>query len=134
MVAVSVIYADSDDEARLLALSSEMNIVQRSTGHTGLLPSIVEAKARTFTETERALVDGAMSTHLDGSSGTVQKGLAALVEHPNADEVMLSTRTHTYDARVHSNELIAQRWLPTAGKDRHRQEQSAIEHPRIRPI
>jgi luciferase family oxidoreductase group 1 len=107
MVAASVICADTDDEARQLSLSSALNILQRSTGRMGPLPSVAEAAARSFTESEQALIDDAMNSHIIGSPDTVQKGLAALVERVHADELMVSTRTHSYEARARSYELLA---------------------------
>jgi alkanesulfonate monooxygenase SsuD/methylene tetrahydromethanopterin reductase-like flavin-dependent oxidoreductase (luciferase family) len=114
MVAASVICADTDEEARRLALSGALNILQRSTGRMGPLPSVEEASARVFTESEQALIDDAMSTHIIGDPDSVHKGLAALVERVDADELMLSTRTHCYEARAHSYELIARRWMHPA--------------------
>jgi luciferase family oxidoreductase group 1 len=111
MVAVSLICADTDDEAHKLALSNALNILQRSTGRMGPLPSIEEAAAHTFTEAEQALVDDATSTHIVGDPEAVNKGLATLVERTDADEVMISTRTHSYDARLHSYELVADGWV-----------------------
>jgi luciferase family oxidoreductase group 1 len=110
MVAASVICADTTEEARRLSLSGALNILQRSTGRMGPLPSIEEARAHTFTEAEQTLVDEALSTHLIGDADSVQKGLAALVERTDANEVMISTRTHSYEARLHSYELVAHRW------------------------
>jgi luciferase family oxidoreductase group 1 len=111
MVAVSLICADTDDEAHKLALSNALNILQRSTGRMGPLPSIEEAAAHTFTEAEQALVDDATSTHIVGDPEAVNKGLATLVERTDADEVMISTRTHSYDARLNSYELVADGWV-----------------------
>jgi luciferase family oxidoreductase group 1 len=112
MVAASVICADTDEEARRLALSSALNIIQRSTGRMGPLPSVEEASTRKFSESEQTLVDDAMSTHIIGSADSVHKGLAALAERTDADELMLSTRTHSYDARARSYELVARTWTP----------------------
>jgi luciferase family oxidoreductase group 1 len=111
MVAASVICAESDEQARRLSLSSALNILQRSTGRMGPLPSVDEASAHVFTESEQALVDAALSTHIIGSPETVHQGLAALVERVGADEVIISTRTHSYEARVRSYELVARAWM-----------------------
>jgi luciferase family oxidoreductase group 1 len=111
MVAASVICADTDEEAHRLSLSNALNILQRSTGRLGPLPSVEEALARTFTESEQALIDESMSSHLIGNPETVHKGLASLVERVSADEAMISTRTHSYEARAHSYELVARGWI-----------------------
>ncbi|MGC1238083.1 MAG: LLM class flavin-dependent oxidoreductase [Acidimicrobiales bacterium] len=110
MVAASVICADTDAEAHRLALSSALNILQRSTGRMGPLPSLEEASARVFSSSEQTLINDAMSTHIIGDPDSVHKGLTTLVERVDADELILSTRTHSYDARVRSYELIARRW------------------------
>jgi luciferase family oxidoreductase group 1 len=114
MVAASVICADTDEEARRLALSSAFNILQRSTGRMGPLPSIEEASARVFSESEQALIDDALSTHIIGNPDAVLKGLTTLVDRVDANELMLSTRTHSYDARLHSYELVARGWSNSA--------------------
>jgi luciferase family oxidoreductase group 1 len=111
MVAVSVICAETNEEAHRLSLSNALNILQRSTGRMGPLPSVEEASARTFTESEQALIDESMSSHLIGSPETVHTGLAGLIERVNADEVMISTRTHSYEARARSYELVAAGWV-----------------------
>jgi luciferase family oxidoreductase group 1 len=111
MVAASVICAETDEEAQRLSLSNALNILQRSTGRMGPLPSVEEASARTFSESEQALIDESMSSHLIGNPDTVHEGLSKLVERVGAEEVMISTRTHSYDARARSYELVAQRWM-----------------------
>jgi alkanesulfonate monooxygenase SsuD/methylene tetrahydromethanopterin reductase-like flavin-dependent oxidoreductase (luciferase family) len=108
-VAASVICAGTDEEAHRLSLSNALSILERSTGRMGPLASVEEASARTFSDSEQALVDESMSSHLIGSPETVHQGLSALVERVHADEAMISTRTHSYEARARSYELVAQR-------------------------
>ena len=100
MVAASVICADTDEEARRLSLSNALNILQRSSGRMGPLPSVDEGSAHIFGETEQAFVHDAMSTRIIGSPDTVFRGLSSLVSRAEADEVMVSTRTHSYQARA----------------------------------
>jgi luciferase family oxidoreductase group 1 len=110
MVAVSVICAPTDEEARWLAGSSALSTLQLRTGRLGLLPSPEEAEAYQFTPGERVLVDEAMANHLIGSPETVHQGLVELVQRTDADEIMLSTRAHSYEARVRSLSLVSERW------------------------
>ena len=51
-----------------------------------------------------------MSTHLIGDPKIVTEGLRALQSRTGADEVMLSTRSHSYETRLRSLSLIAQSW------------------------
>jgi luciferase family oxidoreductase group 1 len=110
MVAVSVICAPTDEEARWLSGSSALSILQLRTGRLGLLPSPEEAANYEFSPAEAALVEETMSTHLIGSPETVHQGLLDLVSRTDADEIMLSTRAHSYEARLRSLTLVAQGW------------------------
>lgn len=115
MVAASVICAPSEQEAHWLAGSNALNIVQRNSGRMGPLPSPEEAESYAFTPEESASVNEAMRSHIVGDVATVHEGLNALVTRTDANEVMLSTRTHSYDARARSFALIAEAWgLPDA--------------------
>jgi len=110
MVAVSVLCAQTEEEARWLAGSTALSVVQRRVGKLGPLPSPQEAQAYPFTHAERGIADGAMSTHVIGDPDTVHEGLVRLVERTHADELMLSTRTHDFHARAESFTLVARTW------------------------
>lgn len=110
MVAVSVLCAPSVAEAQWLSGSSALSILQLRTGRPGLLPSPEEAEAYPFTPGELALVQDAMSTHIIGDPDTVREDLLALQGRTGADEFMLSTRAHSYEARIQSLTLVAQNW------------------------
>jgi luciferase family oxidoreductase group 1 len=114
MVAVSVICAPSDEEARWLSGSSALSILGMHTGRPGPLASPEEAAAYDFTSTERQLVDTVMATHVIGDPAHVSAGLSALVERTGADELIISTRLHSLDARLLSLELVASLSLDAA--------------------
>ncbi len=110
MVAVSVLCAPTASEAQYLAGSSALTALQRRTGAIGLLPSPDEAAAYPFSDEERAFVDESLASHVVGDPATVKRGLVELVDRTHADELMLSTRTHAYEAREQSYRLIAESW------------------------
>lgn len=110
MVAVTVLCAHSDEEARWLAGSSALNILQRQLGRAGPLPSPEEAAAYPFTAAERVLIGEATASHVIGDPGLVVDGLKKLVERTAADELILSTRVHDYESRRRSFELVAAEW------------------------
>jgi luciferase family oxidoreductase group 1 len=110
MVAVSVLCAPSDAEARWLAQSSALSILQLRTGRFGEFPSPEEGAAYPYTAADRALVAEAMATHLIGSPEAVRMGLAELIARTGADELMISTRAHSFEARARSAELVAEAW------------------------
>ncbi len=64
-----------------------------------------------------------MSSHLIGTPETVLEGMIRLQERTQADELMISTRMHSYEARVRSLSLVAERWgleAPELGRRRRR--------------
>jgi luciferase family oxidoreductase group 1 len=120
MVAASVICAPSEEEAKWLSGSSALSIVQMRTGRPGLLPSPQEAAAYSFTPMEEAIAAEAMSTHLIGDPDTVASGLLHLQQRTAANELMISTRVHSLEARLESLALVARAWgtAGTRGQDR----------------
>ncbi len=116
MVAVSVLCAPSAEEARWLAGPSALTILQLRTGRLGPVPTPEEAADYRFTRAEQQLVDAATSTHLVGDPETVRQGLVDLQTRTGADELMLSTRAHSFEARAQSLTLVADAW-PMADAD-----------------
>ena len=110
MVAVSVLCAATDEEARWLSGSTALSVLQRRTGKMGLLPSPEEAQNYTFTSAETEIIDEALASHVIGDPAIVLEGLEKLQARTDADELMLSTRTHSYEARVQSFTLVAKAW------------------------
>jgi len=110
MVAVSVICAPTVGEAKWLAGSTALNILQRRTGHVGLLPSPEEADVYPFASDDIAIIEEAIASHVIGDPAIVREGLVQLQERTSANELMISTRTHSFEARKRSFSLIAESW------------------------
>jgi luciferase family oxidoreductase group 1 len=110
MVAASVICAPSEEEARWLAGSSALSIVQMRTGRPGEMPSPDEAAAYEFSPIELEIAADAMSSHVIGEPSTVVDGLTRLQERTAADEIMISTRIHSYESRIQSLALVGEAW------------------------
>jgi luciferase family oxidoreductase group 1 len=110
MIAASVICAATEEEARWLSGSSALNILQRSTGRMGPLPTPDEAARYEFTASDRVVIDDALASHIIGDPDVVRAGLEALAARTGATELMLSTRVHDYATRERSYALIAEAW------------------------
>jgi luciferase family oxidoreductase group 1 len=110
MVAASVICASSERDALWLSGSSALSIVQMRTGRLGQLPSPEEAADYSFTPIEEEIAAEAMSTHFIGDPESVVRGLSLLRERTAADEIMVSTRVHSLEARITSHALLAEAW------------------------
>ena len=114
MVAASVLCAPTLEEATWLAGSTALGILQRRSGRIGLLASPEEAAAHHFTTEEEAYVNETIASHVIGDPATVRDGLAALQRRTSADELMLSTRTHSFEARLRSFTLLAEAWASSS--------------------
>ncbi len=110
MVAVTVLCAPTDEEARWLSGSSALSTLQLRSGRLGLLPSPEDAESYPFTPEERSIVEEAMASHLIGEPEAVRQGLVQLERRTEADELMISTRVHSYEARLRSLALVAGSW------------------------
>ena len=110
MVAASVLCADTADEARWLAGPSALTVLQLRTGTLGPVVSPEEAAAYPYTDQERSIIEAATADHAVGDPDAVHRRLAALVERTGADELMVSTRAHSFEVRARSLTLVAERW------------------------
>jgi luciferase family oxidoreductase group 1 len=113
MVCSWVICADTDEEARRLASSSEMSMRMLFRGELIPVPSVEKALA--FLERENAMTPFAHPSlpaarprrRIVGSPETVRAKMEALVEEYQADEVMVVTITFDHGARRRSYEMLA---------------------------
>jgi len=110
MVAASVLCADTDEEARYLAGPSRLTMLQLRRGTPSPVVSPEEAAAYPYTESEQALIDATTAEHSVGDPDTVHRSLTALVERTGADELLLSTRAHSFETRARSLTLVAERF------------------------
>ena len=116
LLTISVICAETDEEADRLASSLDLSGLRRATGEYAPLPSVEDALAYPYTEVDRRYIRGNRANHFIGSPETVRAGIEALVAETFADEVMISTMAHGHAERRRSYELVAEAFgLPTAG-------------------
>jgi luciferase family oxidoreductase group 1 len=129
IVAVWVVCAGSDDEARRLAASAMMSFKLLQRGR--LIPVPPVERAIRFLEEERAAAPAEAGPHASGPGGpaysrgsrrrivgspaTVRAGLEDVAKEYGADEVMVVTITYDHAARRRSYELIADAFGLSAG-------------------
>jgi luciferase family oxidoreductase group 1 len=112
MLGVNVICADTDDEAMWLAGSGALAILRLRQGRPDVYPSPEEASLHPYTPIERESVRSWTAAHVVGDSTTVKAGLDELVERTGADELMITTNTHSPQARRRSYSLVADAMEP----------------------
>jgi luciferase family oxidoreductase group 1 len=108
ILALGVVCAETDGEARRQASSGELGMVRFLQGiRDRPMPSVEEALAHRYDDHEQALRAGRSAHVLVGDVARVRDALAALVAASGADEVMVLTHVHDHDTRKRSYELVA---------------------------
>jgi len=107
-VAVFVVCADTEAEARRLALSRELFLLWLYTGRSGAYPSAAEAEGYPYSERERAIVEHTRQRTIAGTPEQVRGRLLALGTEYGVDEFVIVSITHDGKARLRSYELLAE--------------------------
>jgi luciferase family oxidoreductase group 1 len=108
MLGVNVVCADTDEEATWLAGSGALAILRLRQGRPSEYPSPQEAADHPYTPMERETVRAWTASHVVGSPATVRRGLEDLAARTGADELMITTNTHSPEARRTSYRLVAE--------------------------
>jgi alkanesulfonate monooxygenase SsuD/methylene tetrahydromethanopterin reductase-like flavin-dependent oxidoreductase (luciferase family) len=108
MLALNLVAADSDDEARRLFTTQQQSFVRLRRGQPGLVPPPL-ARAEDIdafcTPDERRGVDRALACAVVGSPATVRAGVADFIARHRPDELMLTANIFDHALRVRSFEL-----------------------------
>ena len=102
MVGMSVICADSDEEAWFLASSQDQSFVALRTGQPGRLPPPVEGYRATLPAPLLAGLEHMRQAAAIGSPATVRRDIAAFAERTGADEIIVAGATFDPAARRRS--------------------------------
>jgi luciferase family oxidoreductase group 1 len=108
MVGVNIIAAESDDEARRLATTQQMSFTNIFRGARGLSQPPIDDIETYWTPKEKAQAMPMLARSIVGSLDTVRKGMAALVEETQADELIVVSDVYEHSQRLRSFELIAE--------------------------
>jgi luciferase family oxidoreductase group 1 len=108
MLALNVVAADDEGEARRLFTTQQQSFVNLRRGHPGLVPPPL-ARAEdidTFCRPEeKAGVDRALACAVVGTPAAVRDGIAAFIARHQPDELLLTANVFDHHARVRSFEL-----------------------------
>lgn len=108
MAAVSVIAADTDDEAAFLFTSAQQQIRDLHRGVPGPLRPPIPTMDGQWTPAEKAGVDQFLREAIVGGPATVRRGLAQFVAKTGADEVIIAAQIHDHEARKRSYRIVAE--------------------------
>ena len=105
---VSVLCADTDAEAALLAQCRDVWWLRIMRGEFGPFPSIAEAAAYDITAADRERIGSRREHQILGTRDPVRRQLAALAASCGADELVVVSITHDFRQRVRCYELLAE--------------------------
>ena len=118
MLALNVVAADTDAEARRLFTTEQQAFVNLRRGRPGLGPpphDSAEAFDAYCTPDERRGVDAALACAVVGSPDTVRAGMQAFVQAHRPDELLLTANVFDHAARVRSFALAMEEAAPVGG-------------------
>ena len=105
MAAMTVIAAETDEQAELLASSQDQSFVRLRGGEPGKLPPPVPGYRDSLPQAARAMLEHLGQARAVGSPETVRDRIAAFVERTRADELIVSGATYDPAARRRCLEL-----------------------------
>ena len=111
MLALNVVAAASDDEARRLFTTQQQAFVNLRRGKPGLVPPPLasgDAINDYCSPEEKANVDRALACAVVGTPQTVKEGIAAFVDRHQPDELTLTANVFDHALRVRAFELAMQ--------------------------
>ncbi|WP_437927814.1 LLM class flavin-dependent oxidoreductase [Sorangium sp. So ce291] len=106
MIGATVIVAETDAEARRLALPSALAFLRVRQGKRDAYPTIEEAEAHPWTSEERAFAEKWFAQNVVGSPASVREQLDQLLETTRADELMVLCAVPDAEARKRSYTLL----------------------------
>lgn len=109
IVAITVICAETSEEAEELALSNFLwKIHQDNMVENRSIPSVQDAKKYAYTDEDKEKIEKMKRNMLIGDPAKVKAEIEALNEKYGADEMMIVTITHDEEAKFTSYRLLAE--------------------------
>lgn len=107
MVAANAVVAESDAEAAYLFTSQQQAFVNLRSGRAGKLPPPRRGYLEELAPSARSLIDTTLTCSYTGTPDTVRRGLTALRDRTQADEIIVSGPVFDHAARLESFSLLA---------------------------
>ena len=108
MLGVTVVAAETDDEARFLFSSLQQSSLNNRTGHPGRVPAPVADFEARLDPYARAILNDALGAAIVGGPDTVRRSLEDFVSRTGAEELMVTANIFDHAKRKRSFEIVAQ--------------------------
>jgi luciferase family oxidoreductase group 1 len=108
ILALNVIAADTDEEARRLFTTAQQSFVNLRRGRPGLIPPPIDDIEDFWQPHEKLGVQNALACSVVGSPQTVRAGIDAFIDRHRPDEIMIAANIYDHAARVKSYRIAAE--------------------------
>jgi luciferase family oxidoreductase group 1 len=107
ILAVSVVCAETDEKADILARPLELTLLRFRQGRSARFPSIEEATNYPYTPEDREIIHYNRQRTFIGSPESVRARVSVLASQAGVEEIMITTMMHDHADRRRSYELLA---------------------------
>ncbi len=114
MLALNVVAAETDVEARRLFTTAQQSFVNLRRGKPGLIPAPIDDIEAYWQPHEKAGVQNALACSVVGDKDTVKRGIAKFIDRHHPDELLLVANVFDHQARLRSFEIAAEAMRPQA--------------------
>lgn len=112
MLALNVVAAEDDAEARHLFTTQQQSFVNLRRGQAGLVPPPIDDIEAWWSPVEKAGVERALGCAVIGGPETVKRGISDFVARYRPDELLLTANIFDHGKRLRSFEMAAQAMPP----------------------
>ena len=108
MLALNVVAADSETEARRLFTTQQQSFVRLRRGMPGLIPPPMDDIESYWSPVEKLGTQRALACAVVGDRQAVAQGIAEFVHRHRPDELLVTANIFDHQARLHSFALLAE--------------------------
>ena len=112
MLALNVVAAETDVEARRLFTTTQQSFVNLRRGKPGLIPAPIDDIEAYWQPHEKAGVENALACSVVGDVDAVKRGIAKFIDRHRPDELLLVANVFDHGARLRSFEIAAEAMRP----------------------
>jgi len=112
MLALNVVAAEDDAEARRLFTTQQQSFVNLRRGQAGLVPPPIDDIEAWWSPVEKAGVERALGCAVIGGAETVKRGISDFVTRYRPDELLLTANIFDHEKRLRSFEMAAKAMAP----------------------
>ncbi|MEE7559067.1 MsnO8 family LLM class oxidoreductase, partial [Xanthomonas sp. Kuri4-2] len=110
LLALNVVAAESEAEARRLFTTQQQSFVNLRRGRPGKIPPPIDDIEAFWQPHEKQGVERALACTVLGDADQVGRGIAAFVERHRPDELLFTANVYDHAARLRSFEIAAEAW------------------------